>query len=161
LTSAARSDAYGADMARYVIDAPTLLHLVTNGVKVSPSHQLVAPNLIRSQALSLLFSRVRDGELIEDVALQHHERITELKMRLLGDRVSRRTAWKLAREHGWKTTYDAEYLAITKLQADALVTIDPGLARKAKDVVPVAPISALAADYAPASGPRRPRSGDA
>jgi hypothetical protein len=72
LTSAARSDAYGADMARYVIDAPTLLHLVTNGVKVSPSHQLVAPNLIRSQALSLLFSRVRDGELIEDVALQHH-----------------------------------------------------------------------------------------
>ena len=133
-------------MARYVIDAPTLLHLVTNGVKVSLSHQLVAPNLIRSQALSLLFSRVRDGELIEDVALQHHERITELKMRLLGDRVSRRTAWKIAREHGWKTTYDAEYLAITKLQADALVTIDPGLARKAKDVVPVAPISALAAD---------------
>lgn len=89
---------------------------------------------------------MRDGELTEDVALQHHERITELKMRLLSDRVSRRTAWKIAREHGWKTTYDAEYLAITKLQADALVTIDPGLARKAKNVVPLAPISALAAD---------------
>jgi predicted nucleic acid-binding protein len=44
-------------------------------------------------------------------------------MRLLGDRVSRRTAWKIAREHGWETTYDAEYLAVAKLQADALVTV--------------------------------------
>jgi hypothetical protein len=30
------------------------------------------------------------------------------------------------------------YLAVTKLQADALVTIDPALGRKAKDVVPQA-----------------------
>ena len=41
-------------------------------------------------------------------------------MRLLGDRVSRRTAWKIAQEQGWETTFDAEYLAVTKLQADAL-----------------------------------------
>jgi len=67
-------------------------------------------------------------------------------MRLLGDRVSRRTAWKIALEHGWETTYDAEYLAVTKLQADALVTVDPALASKAKDVVPVAPLEALTAD---------------
>jgi predicted nucleic acid-binding protein len=89
---------------------------------------------------------VRRGNLTEDLALQHHERLTELKMRLLGDRVSRRTAWKIAREHGWETTYDAEYLAVTKLQADALVTVDPALASKAKDVVPVAPLEALTAD---------------
>jgi hypothetical protein len=44
-------------------------------------------------------------------------------MRLLGDRVSRRTACKITREHGWETTYDAEYLAVAKLQADALVTV--------------------------------------
>jgi hypothetical protein len=85
-------------VTRYVIDAPTLLHLVANGVQVSSRHQLVAPNLIRSQALSLLLEAVRDGGLTEDLALQHHERLTELKMRLLGDRVSRRTAWKIARE---------------------------------------------------------------
>jgi hypothetical protein len=42
--------------------------------------------------------------LAEDLALQHHERLTELKMRLLGDRVSRRTAWKVAREQGWEAT---------------------------------------------------------
>jgi predicted nucleic acid-binding protein len=47
------------------------------------------------------------------------------------------------REHGWETTYDAEYLAVAKLQADALVTVTPGLATKATDVVPLARIEAL------------------
>ena len=130
-------------MTRYVIDAPTLLHLVAEGVKLSPGHQIVAPNLIRSQALSLLLEAVRRGELTEDVALRHHERLTELKMRLLGDRVSRRTAWTIAREQGWETTFDAEYLAVTRLQADALVTVDPALRARATDVVPLAPVAAL------------------
>jgi predicted nucleic acid-binding protein len=133
-------------MTRYVIDAPTLLHIVANDVHVSPRHQLVAPNLIRSQALSLLLEAVRRGDLTETVALQHHERLTELKMRLLGDRVSRRTAWKIARENGWDTTYDAEYLAVTKLQADALVTVNPALATKAADLVPLAQLEALTED---------------
>jgi predicted nucleic acid-binding protein len=75
--------------------------------------------------------------------LQHHERLTELRMRLLGDRVTRRTAWKIAREQDWDTTYDAEYLAVTRLQADALVTLTPALATKAKDVVPLARLEAL------------------
>src|SRR5918996_1404211 len=130
-------------MTRYVIDAATLLHLVAEGVQVSPEHQIVAPNLIRSQALSLLLEAVQAGDLTEQVALQRHERLTELKMRLLGDRVSRRTAWRIAREQGWRTTYDAEYLAVTRLQADALVTVDPALATKAKNVVPQAPVAAL------------------
>jgi predicted nucleic acid-binding protein len=133
-------------MARYVIDAPTLLYLVAEGVDVSSAHQLVAPNLIRSQALSLLLAAVRDGDITEEVALQRHERLTEIKMRLLGDRVSRRTAWRIAREHGWDTTFDAEYLAVCKLQADALITIDEALAAKAADIVPLATLAALVAD---------------
>jgi len=134
------------EMTRYVIDAPTLLQLVANDVEISPRHQIVAPNLIRSQALSLLLEAVRHGDLTEELALEHHDRITELKMRLLGDRVSRRTAWKIALEQGWETTYDAEYLAVTKLQADALITVDPALAAKAKDVGPLAPLEALTTD---------------
>jgi predicted nucleic acid-binding protein len=132
-------------MTRYVIDAPTLLHIIGSGVEIRPEHQIVAPNLIRSQALSLLFRSVRNGDLTEDVALEHHERLTEFKMRLLGDRVSRHTAWRIAREQGWETTLDAEYLAVTRLQADALVTIDRALAEKAADVVPLAPLAALTA----------------
>lgn len=133
-------------MTRYAIDAPTLLRLVASDVPVSPEHQIVAPNLIRSQALSLLLEAVRHGDLTERQALQRHERLTELKMRLLGDRVSRRTAWKIARERGWETTYDAEYLAVTKLQADALITVNPAMAAIAKDVVPLAPFEALTTD---------------
>lgn len=133
-------------VTRYVIDATTLLHLVADGVQVSPAHQIVAPNTIRSQALCLLLEAVRNGELSEEVALQHHERLTELKMRLLGDRVSRRTAWKIAREQGWETIYDAEYLAVTKLQADALITVDASLAAKADGIVPRVDIKVLTVD---------------
>lgn len=60
--------------------------------------------------------------------------------------MSRRTAWRLAREQGWESTYDAEYLAVTRLQADALVTVDPALATKAKGFVPLADLDALSAD---------------
>jgi predicted nucleic acid-binding protein len=88
---------------------------------------------------------VRRGDLSEAVALAHHERFTEMKMRLLGDRVSRRTAWKIAQDRGWETTFDAEYLAVTRLQADALITIDPQLAAKAADIVPLARLAALTA----------------
>ena len=126
-----------------MIDARTLLHIVANDVGIDPEHRLVAPNLIRSQALDLLLDDVRNGDLAEEEALRRHERLTELKMRLLGDRVSRRTAWKIARSSGWDTTFDAEYLAVCRLQADALITIDPSLAAKAEGIVPIAPLEML------------------
>lgn len=130
-------------MARYVIDAPTLLHLVDSDLRVDTGHQLVAPNSIRSEALQLLLRDVRRGARTDEAALETHERMTELKMRLLGDRVSRRTAWRIARDHGWDTLRDAEYLAVTRLQADALITVDPGLVGKADGVVPVARLEEL------------------
>ena len=130
-------------VTRYVIDAPTLLHVIAEGIEIDAAHQLVAPNIIRSQALTLLLGAVRAGELSESEALARHERMTELKMRLLGDRVSRRTAWKIARDNGWDTTHDAEYLAVCRLQADALVTVDETLAARADGIVPVEPLAAL------------------
>ena len=130
-------------MTRYVLDPPTLLEVVAQDVQIRAEDQVVAPGRIRSEALNLLFNAVQRGDLTEKMAFERHERLTELKMRLLNDRVSRRTAWKIAREHGWTSTYDAEYLAITRLQADALITIDPKLAAKAEGLVPLAPLSAL------------------
>ncbi|GAB3536036.1 hypothetical protein GCM10027403_15350 [Arthrobacter tecti] len=130
-------------MTRYVIDAPTLLHLIGTNQQVHEQHQLVAPNLIRSQALSLLFVAVQRGDLSESEALQQHERLTETKMRLLGDRVSRRTAWKIAREQHWESTHDAEYVAVAQLQADALVSVDPAMRAMAEGLVAVEPFAAL------------------
>lgn len=130
-------------MTRYVIDAPTLLFLVEEGAPVHPDHQLVAPNSIRSEALEILLGDVRRGLRTESEALELHERMTEVKMRLLGDRVSRRTAWRIAQEHDWDGLRDAEYLAVTRLQADALVTVDSELTAKAADVVTVGSVQDL------------------
>ena len=130
-------------MARYVIDAPTLLHLVEAELQVAPGHQLVAPNSIRSEALELLLRDVRAGKRAEPAALEIHERMTRIKIRLLGDRVSRRTAWQVARQHDWDTLRDAEYIALTRLQADALVTVDPRLAAAARGAVAVASVEDL------------------
>ncbi len=64
-------------------------------------------------------------------------------MRLLGDRVSRRTAWVMALEHGWSSIEYAEYLAVAQLQADALITLGPTLASMATGIVPLAGIDDL------------------
>lgn len=132
-------------MTRFVIDAPTLLHVVAEGVAVAPGHQLVAPQLLRSQALDLLYAAVRRGELSEDVALDRHEAMTAVKVRLLGDRVSRHVAWRIARERGLESTADAEYLALTRLQADAFVSVDPQARARADGVVPVGTVEQLSA----------------
>ncbi len=131
-------------MTRFVIDPLTLLELAGGtDDRVDSAHRLVAPNASRSQALNLLLHRVGAGELTEKQALELHERMTQLKMRLFGDRVSRRTAWQMAREHNWTTIFEAEYIAVTKLQADALVTIDADLVAKASGIVPLAPFTDL------------------
>jgi hypothetical protein len=132
-------------VTRYVIDAPTLLHLVANQVQVGEGHQLVAPNLIRSQALTLLLTAVRRAELTEQEALVRHERLTELKLRLLGNRVSRRTAWKIARAglgHDLRRGVPGRHQALGRCARHGR----PGDGGKAEGIVPLAPLDALAAD---------------
>jgi hypothetical protein len=125
------------------VDAHALLRIASAGVTVHPDHQLVAPNAVRSESLSLLYEQVRLGAVPEDEALRLHERLTEVKIRLLGDRVSRRTAWRIAREHGWDDIGGAEYIAVTLLQADALIALGDSLERRARGIVPLASLGAL------------------
>jgi len=99
-------------MARYAVDAPTLVHIVDQDLSIHPSRQLVAPSSIRTESLELLLRDVRDGKRSDREAMACHERMIQLKMRLLGDRVSRRTAWQLAREREWASLREAEYLAV-------------------------------------------------
>jgi indolepyruvate ferredoxin oxidoreductase alpha subunit len=130
-------------VTRFVVDCGVVLHLASEGIEVPTEHELLAPTLLRSQTLSTLHEAVLAGELTEDVALERLARIQALPIRLLGDAVLRRNAWKLADQLGWESTYDAEYVALTKLQADALVTLDPELARQVEGIVPTASIDAL------------------
>jgi predicted nucleic acid-binding protein len=130
-------------MTRFVVDTSAVLHLAAEGFEVAEEHELLAPTLLRSQTLSALHEAVQRGELAEDTARDHLAYIGRTKMRLLGDAVLRKVAWEVADELGWASTYDAEYIALTRLQADALVTLDPELARGAEGLVEVAPIDAL------------------
>lgn len=130
-------------MTRFGIDALTAVRLAREGLSAHEDHKLVAPNVLRSHALSLIFREVRDGELGARDAHTMLDRITTMRIRLLGDRVSRAVAWQVAEQLGWDDTVDAEYIAVAKLQADAFVTLDERLAIAVAGVVPVAPFEAL------------------
>ncbi len=130
-------------MTRYAIDALTAIRLVREGDAVASTHQLVGPKALQSRALSLVYGQVRRGELERAEAVRILDGITTMKIRLLGDRVSRGVAWKLAEELDWDDTADAEFVSVAKLQADAFVTLDPALAARVGDVVTVAPYEAL------------------
>ena len=130
-------------MTRFVVDASAVLHLASKEVEVPSKHKLLAPTLLRSQTLSALHEAVQRGEIPVDVARERLTRIGRIRIRLLGDAVLRRRAWEIADQLGWASTYDAEYVALTQLQADAFVTLDAELARSVDGIVATASIDAL------------------
>jgi predicted nucleic acid-binding protein len=130
-------------MTRFVVDCGVVLHLATEEIEPPAEHELLAPTLLRSQTLSTLHEAVHRGEIATEVARDRLTRIGRMPIRLLGDAVLRRRAWELADELGWAQTYDAEYVALTQLQADAFVTLDAELARRVERVVTTATVDEL------------------
>jgi predicted nucleic acid-binding protein len=108
-----------------------------------PGTKLVAPTLVRSQALSTLYEAARRGEVSAAEGTERVNRINSLKVRFLGDRVLQQKAWKIANQLGWETTYDAEFVALTQLQADVFVTSDKDLAWEVAGLVETATIDAM------------------
>jgi predicted nucleic acid-binding protein len=130
-------------MTKYVIAPDVAIRLAHDEVVISDEHQLLAPTLLRSQLLSRLYRAVRQGEMTKADADRALIYVRGLKIRLLGDRVLQNVAWNIADQLGWPDTLDAEYVALTRLQADAFITLDAGLASAVKDLVMIAPIVAL------------------
>jgi predicted nucleic acid-binding protein len=135
-------------MTRFVIDPDVAIEIAARNLVVGADHQLLAPTLLRSEVLARLYAAVRAGTLSRKQAEARLDRIRALGLRLLGDRVLQRVAWQIAEARGWPDTYKAEYVALTRLQADAFVTLDEDLAREAAAVVTVARIDALGAGIA-------------
>lgn len=130
-------------MTRFVVDCETLLRIAAGEIEVAAGHKLVAPTLVRSQALSALYEAARRGEIPAAEGVERVTRINSLNVRFLGDKVLQRTAWRVAAQLGWESTYDAEFVALTQLQADAFVTSDGELARAVSGIVETATIDAL------------------
>jgi len=93
--------------------------------------------------LAHLYGAVRDGAMTRKDANARLDYLRGLQIRLLGDRVLQRVAWDIAVDLGWQDTFVAEYLALTKLQADALVTCSAELTAVARKIVAVASLEDL------------------
>ena len=130
-------------MTRYVIGPDVAVRLARDRAVIRAERELLAPTLLRSQVLSLLYQAVGRGELGRKEADEQLTYVRGLRIRLLGDRVLQNVAWKVADQLGWSDTFDAEYVALTQLQADAFVTLDHDLARAVENLVAVAGIEAL------------------
>jgi predicted nucleic acid-binding protein len=126
-----------------VVGPDVALRLAADRTAVAEGHQLLAPALIRSQMVSTLYQAARRGELDRKEAQRRLDHVRGLRIRLLGDRVLQNVAWQVAERLGWSDTFAAEYVALTQLHGDALVTLDHRLAEAVAGVVPVAPLETL------------------
>jgi predicted nucleic acid-binding protein len=126
-----------------VIGPDVAIRLAHDQAVICGEHQLLAPALLRSQVLSLLYQAARRGELTRRDAERQLSYVYGLPVRLADDLVLHNVAWKAAGLLGWPDTFAAEYVALAQLQADALITLDRRLAGAVKDLVTVAPIEAL------------------
>ncbi|MFN0155716.1 MAG: type II toxin-antitoxin system VapC family toxin, partial [Gaiella sp.] len=127
----------------FVVDCETLIRIAAGEIEVAAEHKLVAPTLVRSQALAALYEAARRGEISAAQGIERVTRLNSLQVRFLGDKVLQRKAWAVADELGWPTTYDAEFVALTQLQGDVFVTSDTDLARAVSGLVETATIDAL------------------
>jgi len=125
-------------MTRYVIGPDTALRLAGQRATVAKAHRLLAPTLLRSQVLAQLYAEVQAQRLGRADARRQLDYLRRLQIRLLGDRALQAAAWTLAEELGWTDTFVAEYVALTRLQADALVVQDEALRAAASRVIAVA-----------------------
>ncbi|MHA3022322.1 type II toxin-antitoxin system VapC family toxin [Mycobacterium sp. BMJ-28] len=125
-------------MTTFVIDAPVAIDLARGGVTIPAQHSLTAPTLLRSQVLALVYGAARRGEIDERAGRKILNDIRRLRIRFLGDRSLEDHAWRVAAKLNWPDIGQAEYIALTQLQADALVTSDDELASAAREFVTTA-----------------------
>ena len=64
-------------MRKFVVDAGVVLHLAGAGVEIPKAYELLAPTLLRSQALSALHEAVQRDEIATDVAQERLRRIAD------------------------------------------------------------------------------------
>ena len=133
-------------MTRFVIGPDAALRLARLEARIPATHQLLAPTLIRSQLLAHFYGQVRRGELDERTAKRQLDYLRGLRLRLLGDRSLQSVAWRIADQLGWPDTFVAEYIALTRLQADAFICMDPDLSHAASGLVTVASVDDLLGD---------------
>jgi predicted nucleic acid-binding protein len=116
-----------------VIDASIAvdLCLADEGFAPLASEELVAPPLILSESLAVLHQLRWRGDIPENVTHLALERRSEMPVRIEQPPALSAEAWRIADDFGWAKTYDAEYVALARLNECRLVTVDARLRRGA------------------------------
>lgn len=92
---------------------------------------LLAPHLLLSEVHSALHEAKWRGEVSADDAQATIARLETAPIEARAPATLRREAWALAEELGWAKTYDAEYLALARIEGTRVVTLDGRLRRGA------------------------------
>src|SRR3974377_1320778 len=131
-------------MTRYVIGPDVAIQLAGEEAVVPDGHHMLGPALLHSQMLSLLYQAVHRGEMTKEDAERRLFYVQGMRIRLHEDYLLQKAAWQVADQLGWSDTFDAEYVALTQLEADALITLDRQLAQAVTGMGAGAPLAALA-----------------
>jgi len=65
-------------VTRFVVDCEILLRIAAGEIEVAPEHRLVAPTLVRSQALAAMYEAARRGEISPEEGIEQVTRINSL-----------------------------------------------------------------------------------
>lgn len=96
--------------------------------------QLIAPPLLWSEVPSVLHEMAFQGDISNALAELALQRFLAEKLSIGEQRPDglAMAAWEVAEEFGWAKTYDAEYVALARLNDCRLVTVDGRLRRGAE-----------------------------
>jgi len=101
------------------------------GVDLDRGGELIAPPLLWSEVPSALHEMAFRGEVSDALAELALQRFLSGKLSIGEQRPEglSTAAWAVAEEFGWAKTYDAEYVALAKVEGCRLVTLDSRLRR--------------------------------
>lgn len=120
-----------------VVDASVVVQACIDAAGFDPlaAFTLVGPPLLVSEAMSALHEGAFRGEMSKELARLAADRLQAAPIELVRPEGLAAAAWEAADALGWAKTYDAEYVALARLLACPLMTVDARMARGAGHLV--------------------------